>query len=62
MYIVKIALGTARITDICGLWPDRASNNEENHCADRRSAHSAARAAHARILLSYEDQLYHQAE
>jgi len=28
---------------------------------NRRSEHSARR-AHARILLSYEDQLYHQAE
>jgi len=43
-------------------WPV-ASNNEAEAlpCADRRSAHSARR-AHARILLSYEDQLYHQAE
>jgi hypothetical protein len=41
-------------------WPV-ASNMRQTIVQNRRSAHSARR-AHARILLSYEDQLYHQAE
>jgi len=55
--IFSIALGTAR--KFSG---PVASNMRQTIVQKRRSAHSAARAAHARILLSYEDQLYHQAE
>jgi hypothetical protein len=53
--IFKLALGTARI--FSGPWRRTMQTIVQN----RRSEHSARR-AHARILLSYEDQLYHQAE
>jgi len=56
--IFSIALGTAR--KFSG--PVASNMLRQTIVQKRRSAHSAARAAHARILLSYEDQLYHQAE